>query len=142
MNDTTSSEHATEPSVVDSLVRVIEAGQRLLVDRLDLARFDLGKIVTRSLRGAAFIAGGAVLLTGACFALIGGAIMWLHQSMDLSLAASCLIVAAATAVVGAVIIFTGIRRTQPEREELDTAGALVGSLHGPASVAGDGGRRP
>jgi len=129
-----------EPSLVESVVHVVEAGQRLLVDRLDLARFDLGQVVSRTMRGVAFVAAGAVLLTGACFALMGGAVMWLHQGLDLSLAASCLIVGAVAGGFGAGVVVLGVRRTQFAGAERGTAGAVVGSLQGPSSVAGDGGR--
>ena len=143
MNDSapSPSERGSEPSLVDSLIRVVEAGQRLLLDRLDLARFDLSQLVNRTMRGVAFIAGGAVLLIGACFALLGGAVMWLHQSMYLSLAASCLIVAAVAAGLGGGVMIAGVRRTRPDSADLGTAAALVGSLHGPPRVAGNGGQR-
>jgi len=139
MIETAATPPEREPSLVESVVHVVEAGQRLLLDRLDLARFDLGQLVNRTMRGVAFIAAGAVLLTGACFALMGGAVMWLHQGLYLSLAASCVIVAAVAGGLGAGVVVVGVRRTQPAGEELGTAGALVGSLRGPPSVAGDGG---
>jgi len=143
MNDSasTQSESGSEPSLVDSVIRVVEAGQRLLLDRLDLARFDLSRLVNRTMRGVAFIAGGAVLLIGACFALLGGAVMWLHQSLYLSLAASCVIVAAVAGGVGGGVIFAGVRRTRPETGDLGTAGALIEPLHGPPRVAGNGGQQ-
>jgi hypothetical protein len=142
MIETVTTPPEREPSLVESVVRVIEAGQRLLLDRLDLARFDLGHLISRTMRGVVFIAAGAVLLTGACFALMGGSVMWLHQGLAFSLAASCLIVAAVAGAVGAGVVGLGIRRTQPADEELrGTAGALVGSVDGPSSVSanGDGG---
>jgi hypothetical protein len=140
MIETAATPPEREPSLVESVVHVIEAGQRLLLDRLDLARFDLGQLVNRTMRGVAFIAAGTVLLTGACFALMGGAVMWLHQGLDFSLAASCVIVAVVAGGVGASVVVVGMRRTQPIAEERGSAAALVGSLR-PPSVAGDGGGR-
>ncbi len=46
----------SEPSLVDSVVRVLEAGQRLVLDRVDLLRFDLSQLASRALGGAVLIA--------------------------------------------------------------------------------------
>ena len=100
----------SEPSLVDSVVHVLEAGQRVVLDRVDLLRFDLSQLATRTLGGAVLIAVGAFLLTGAWFTLVGAVVVWLHQYLSLS--ASLAVVAATTAGFGAGAIAMGIRRGQ------------------------------
>ena len=102
--------HTSEPSLLDSIVRLFEAGQRVILDRLDLAYFDLTQLAARTLRGAALIVIGAVLLSGAWFTLMGGVAVWLQQYM--SLAASLALVAVANAVAGGGAIVVGVRRAQ------------------------------
>ena len=105
----------SEPSLVDSVIRVLEAGQRLVLDRVDLVRFDLSQLAARTLGGAVLIGIGAFLLAGAWFISMGAVVVWLQQYLSLS--ASLAAVAAATAGVGAGAIANGIRRGQ-----IDTAG--------------------
>ena len=105
----------SEPSLVDSVIRVLEAGQRLVLDRVDLLRFDLSQLAARTLGGAVLIGVGAFLLAGAWFMSMGAVVVWLQQYLSLS--ASLAAVAAATAGVGAGAIAIGIRRGQ-----IDTAG--------------------
>ncbi len=99
---------ARDPSISDALVRVFEAGQRIVLDRVDLARFDLAQIATRTLRGAVLVAVGALLIAGAWFALITGAVLWLH--IYLTLPASILIVVGASAALGMAAVAAGIHR--------------------------------
>lgn len=100
----------SDPSLTDTIIRIFEAGQRVILDRLDLAYFDLSQLATRTLRGAALIAVGAVLLAGAWFTLLGGAVVWLQQ--HLSLPVSLGLVAASSAVLGAAAIAVGLRRAK------------------------------
>ena len=51
-----------ERSLTDSVIRIFESGQRVILDRLDLAYFDLSQLVVRTLHGAALIVVGSVLL--------------------------------------------------------------------------------
>lgn len=99
-----------EPSLVDSVVRVFEAGQSVVIDRVDLLRFDLRDLASRTLGGAALIAVGAFLLAGAWATLMAAVVVWLQQY--LSPFASLAAVAAATAGLGAGAIAVGVRRGQ------------------------------
>jgi len=96
----------TEPSLVDSVVQVLEAGQRVVLDRVDLLRFDLSQLAARTLGGAVLIGVGAFLLAGAWFISMGAVVVWLQQYLSLS--ASLAAVAAATAGVGAGAIRRGL----------------------------------
>src|SRR5262245_49879117 len=95
----------SEPSIFDSIVRTFEAGQRVVLDRIELAYFDLKQLATQTLRGALLIAIGAMLLSGAWFALMVGVVAWLQQY--LTLPASVLLVAGLTAVGGAMSLMLG-----------------------------------
>jgi hypothetical protein len=117
---------APEPSLVESVLRVVEAGHRLVLDRIDLARFDLGQLAARTLRGTVLIAAGAFLLSGAWFALMAGAIVWLHQF--LSLAVSLVIVAVITAALGAGAIATGLQRGLRPTPDSDGPAERVASV--------------
>jgi hypothetical protein len=103
----------SEPSLVDSVVHVLEAGQRVVLDRVDLLRFDLSQLATRTLGGAVLIAVGAFLLAGAWFILMGAVVVSLQQYLSLS--ASLAAVAATTAGFGAGAIAIGIRRGQIDK---------------------------
>ena len=101
--------HSTEePHIVDAALRVFEAGQRVVLDRVDLARLDLAQIAARTVRGAALIVLGAVLVAGAWFALMAGLVVWLLAY--LALGASLALVGGISAAVGAAVISLGVQR--------------------------------
>lgn len=125
-----------EPSLADSLVRIFEAGQRVVLDRLDLAYFDLSQLAVRTLHGAGLIAVGSVLLTGAWLTLIAGVVVWLQPYM--TLAASLIIVAAVNAALGAVAIAIGLRRAQTAAAA--KLGDMVEDLRGRSNGAAAGER--
>ena len=99
---------SSEPELVDSVVRALEAGQRVVLDRVDLLRFDLRQLASRTLSGALLIVTGAFLLAAAWVTGMAAAVVWLQQY--LSLCASLAAVAAATAGVGAGAIAIGLQR--------------------------------
>lgn len=99
---------AHEPSLIDAVLRVIEASQRLVLDRVDLARLDVARLASYALRGAVFVAVGAVLIAGAWFATLGFIVLALEPY--LSPTTSLLVIAFATFVAGAASVATGIRR--------------------------------
>lgn len=98
----------SEPRLVDSVVRALEAGQRVVLDRVDLLRFDLRQQAGRTLSGALLVAVGAFLVAAAWVAGMGAVVVWLQQYLVLY--ASLAVVAAATAVVGAAAMAIGMRR--------------------------------
>jgi hypothetical protein len=103
---------APEPSLSDSLIRVLEVGQRVLLDRIDLARFDVSQAARRLLSGVALLAIGAMLLTGGWFMLMGGVVSWLQ--LRLSLPVSLVLAAVLTAALGAGALAVGVRRMHTE----------------------------
>jgi Putative Actinobacterial Holin-X, holin superfamily III len=105
-----------EPSFVDAVLRVIEAGQRLVLDRIDLARLDVARLASRAVRGTALVAIGAVLIVGGWFATLALAVLCLRPY--LSPTASLAILAAATIVAGGASMAIGLRRARVEQLEV------------------------
>lgn len=97
----------SEPSVGDALIHLFESGQRLVLDRIDLARFDLRELAGRTVRDAALAVTGGVLLAGAWFLAMASAVVWLRQYLPLAL--SLAMVAGASAVLGAGAIALALR---------------------------------
>jgi len=127
-----------EPSLVESIIRLIEAGHRLVLDRIDLIRYDLGQLASRTLRGAALIAIGVVLVAGAWCALMTGVVLWL--SPFLTLPGSVLVVSLFTSAAGAGMVAAGIRRAQYAGKELvaeAVSDALGKSVAAPPRGSGD-----
>jgi hypothetical protein len=100
----------TEPGISDSIIRLFEAGQRVVLDRVDLARFDLAQLAATSLRAAAFVGVGAVVLSGAWFAVLAAAVIWAapYVSLPAALAGAGL----ASLVAGALLIAAGVKRAR------------------------------
>jgi len=119
-----------EPSLLESLVRVLEAGQRIVLDRIDLARFDVSQVARRMLRAAGLLAIGAILLAGGWFTLMAGGVCWLQQY--LSLPVSLVLAATLTAGLGAAALAVGVRRMRDE-------GAGAGGVVDAAAEAARGG---
>ncbi len=97
----------SEPSVGDALMHLFESGQRLVLDRIDLARFDLRELAGRTVRDTALAVTGGVLLAGAWFLAMAAAVVWLRQY--LSLALSLAVVAGASATLGAGAVALALR---------------------------------
>jgi hypothetical protein len=114
-----------EPSISDALARLIEAGQRVVSDRLDLIRLDLAHAALIGLRGVALIAAGAVLLGGAWIALLNGVALWLGNYTSLPIA--FLSVTAVSAVSGTLAVAMGMRKVRARAlERVMNLGALTG----------------
>jgi len=127
---------APEPSLTESVVRVVEAGHRLVLDRIDLARFDLAQLAARILRGTALIAAGTFLLAGSWFAVMGGAVVWLDPYLPL--AASLFIVGLGTAALGAGAVAVGVLRARSADTDARPAAAIGTPHDATARITGDG----
>lgn len=103
----------SESSVIDAVVRIVDAGQRLVLARLDLLRLDVNDLANRSLRSAVLVAVGAFLLAAAWCALMGAAAAWLRGYLPLPL--SLAVVAMVTAGVGMAAILVGVAPHRRDR---------------------------
>lgn len=98
------------PGIADTAFRVVEAGQRVLLDRLDLARLDLARLISLGARAAAAVAIATMLLSGAWFTVMAAVAMRLQNEMALSLPASLVVVGALSALAGIGTIAVCLRR--------------------------------
>ena len=74
-----SREKADEPSVSSAIEHVIDASERIIVDRIELMRLDTHETVSRTLRGASLLALGGVLLCGGWFAAMAIVVVALEE---------------------------------------------------------------
>ena len=102
-----------EPSVLSSVGRAIEAGQRLIVDRVDLAKLDVLRALSNTFRGTALLLGGGLLLAIGWTALSAAATIVLHDR-GLGWAASACATGVANVLVGALLAGIGVRAAQGE----------------------------
>ena len=113
-----------EPSLVEAIGRVVDAGQRVLVDRFDLARMDVQRIASRGLRSVAWLVVGAFAVSAGWLAFSAAAVVVLRAYLVLP--ASLAIVGVINVAAGGLLIAHGAQRA---REALDV-GALNGSGEG------------
>ena len=102
-----------EPSVLSSVGRAIEAGQRLIVDRVDLAKLDVLRALSNTFRGTALLLGGGLLLAIGWTALSAAATIMLHDR-GFGWAASACATGVANVLVGALLAGIGVRAAQGE----------------------------
>ena len=103
----------TEPPLVDSVLRAVEAAQQLVLDRIDLVRFDLQQFAQRTMRGVMLVALGVFLLACAWLTLMAATAAWLRGFLPLP--TSLAVVAAFTAGLAVTAIGVGIRYARGER---------------------------
>jgi hypothetical protein len=101
--------HPEPPGLADTAFRVVEAGQRVLLDRLDLARLDLERFAALAVRSGVAVAASTVLLSGAWFAIMAAAALYLQAALELSLPVTLCIVAALSAAGGVIIVSSALK---------------------------------
>jgi uncharacterized membrane protein len=109
-----------EPAFIDAVLRVFEAGQRLILDRIDLARLEVARLSAHALSGAALVTVGAILIAGAWFATLAVVVLWLRP--HLSPVASLAILATVTAIAGSAVTTVGLRRARTLERDVADAG--------------------
>jgi uncharacterized membrane protein YqjE len=97
-----------QPSVVGSVERMFDAGQRLLIERIDLARLEAQDAIGRALWTALFVIAGATLAFTGWLALMAVMVLALRDYAGLPTAMSILIVGAAHAILGGALVIYGI----------------------------------
>ena len=98
------------PGLADTAFRVAEAGQRVLLDRLDLARLDAGRLLSLGARTLVSVAAGTVLLSGAWCAILIAVALTLQINLALSLPLSLTLAALGSAAAGMAVLSVGLRR--------------------------------
>jgi hypothetical protein len=101
------------------LGRAIEAGQRLVADRMDLARLDIAQVLNRVSRSALFVAAGAFL---ACVGWVGLMVAaGLFGTYYVSAAVSAGLVGVFNVAIGGALIGIGMQRARYETTREQTA---------------------
>jgi len=105
---------AQERSVVDTVHRVFEAGQHLVLDRLELLCLDVTQTASRTVRGIVLTGAGVALLSGALVMLLAVCVTLLDRVM--SLPAAIMLVGGVVAALGAIALMIGMQRTRLDAE--------------------------
>ena len=98
------------PGLADTAFRVVEAGQRVLLDRLDLARLDVVRLLSLGVRTLVMVAVGTVLLSGAWCALLVAIALRIQTGWELTLPLSLTLVALGSAGAGLAAVAISLRR--------------------------------
>jgi VIT1/CCC1 family predicted Fe2+/Mn2+ transporter len=85
----------------------------LLHNEVQLAQAEVSNKVSEAARGAAFLAGAAVLAVPALTLLLAALALWINQG-GISLAASVLLAAGIGAIVGVVLGLVGLSKLKPD----------------------------
>ena len=102
-----------EPSVLSAFGRALDAGQRIIVDRVDLAKLDVLHAISDTFRGTALLVCGGVLVAIGWAALSAAAIVGLH-SLGLVWAASACVVGVSNLVLGGLLVAVGVLAARGE----------------------------
>ncbi|MBI2897273.1 MAG: phage holin family protein [Deltaproteobacteria bacterium] len=106
-------------SMWSALVRVIDAGQKLLGDRIDLGRLEVQDALSRTLGQLGVLLGGIMLVICGWVGLTVALALWLREAR-VPLPASLLGAGLVTAAIGAFLIRAVTRPDQTSgREERD-----------------------
>lgn len=116
-----------EGSVVGTLPRVVEAGQHLVLDRLELMQFDMTQAASRALLASLLTAAGFLLLLEALG--IGAAAVVTLLGRVMPLPAAIMLVGGVGSGLGAIAVMIGMRRTRLE-PELRMTGHSINGSHG------------
>lgn len=118
---------AQERSVVDTVHRVFEAGQHLVLDRLELLCLDVTQTASRTVRGGLLTGAGVLLLAGALAMSLAVCVTLLDRVM--SLPAAIMLVGGVVAALGAIAVMIGMQRTRID-VELSTTHHSIADGHG------------
>lgn len=110
---TSVSDSTQEPSVLSAVGRAIEAGQRIIVDRVDLAKLDVLSAIADTFRGTALLVFGGLLVGIGWMALSAAAIVLLH-GFTFSWAASACLVGGVNLLLGGSLIAVGMHAARGE----------------------------
>ena len=98
------------PSVGSALEHVVDAGQRMIADRIDLVRLELTALAVRSLRGVVLMSAGAALGGVAWLGLMTVAVLLLERVWPLT--ASLAAVVVFNLALGGILVAVGVHATR------------------------------
>jgi hypothetical protein len=103
-----SHEHVEQPSATDAVERVLEAGQRLVTERIELAKLDVQEAVGEKVSQAVAVVVPGLFAFGGWWVLMAGLVALLN--MFLVLPASLAIVGGAHVAIGGGVAFAALKR--------------------------------
>jgi hypothetical protein len=121
-----------EPSATDAVERVIDAGQRLVTERIELAKLDVQDAVTEKVSQTTKVVVPALFAFGGWWILMAGVVVFLNAY--LVLAASLGIVGGAHVLLGGAMAARALQRGR--------RGSHNGDAAHPANAARNGGSHP
>ncbi len=99
-----------EPSIVSALGRAMEAGQRLVIDRIELARLDALEMIDRTQRAGLLIILGAMMAMAGWIGIGTAAVVLLHDYFTLPVSAA--VVGLVSLVIGGSLAAVGIQNAR------------------------------
>ena len=118
-------DHAEQPSATDAVERVLEAGQRLVTERIELAKLDVQEAVGEEVSRAVAVVVPGLFAFGGWWILMAGLVAFLN--IYLVLPASLAVVGGAHVALGGGIALGALKRGRRGRN---------GTHHGATHVAG------
>jgi hypothetical protein len=103
-----------QPSLATAVSRIVDAGQRLVMDRIDLARLDILDVIERAERGAALIIAGALFATVGWLGAMTAVVVALQPYFSLSGAAA--LIGGANLLIGGGLVLLGMQRLRGEED--------------------------
>jgi hypothetical protein len=113
-----------EPSTTDAVERVIDAGQRLVSERLELAKLEVQEAVTEKVSQGAVVAIASAFAFGGWWIAVAGLVAYLNDFLVLP--ASLAVVGGAHLLLGGTLAATALKRG---RRAATQASARHGAQH-------------
>lgn len=113
MNHQARSGEPQEQSVAAAFGRIVEASEKVILDRVDLLRLEAETMLSNTVWSGVFGFLGAGLFLLSWLALMSAIVLWLNRTM--SAAASVAIVGVGNALLGAAVMLVGVRPRGEER---------------------------
>jgi hypothetical protein len=114
-------EYGEQPSATDAVERVLEAGQRLVTERIELAKLDVQDAVGEKVSQAVAVVVPGLFAFGGWWILMASLIAFLN--IYLVLPASLAIVGGAHLLIGGGVAFSAVKRSRRGRNGAHHNGA-------------------
>jgi hypothetical protein len=114
-------DHAEQPSATDAVERVLEAGQRLIIERIELAKLDVQEAVTEKVSQTVLVVVPGLFAFGGWWILMAGIVAFLNTFLVLP--ASLAIVGGAHVAIGGGVALSALKRGQGGRSGTHDGGS-------------------
>ena len=114
-------DHAEQPSATDAVERLLEAGQRLITERIELAKLDVQEAVTEKVSQTVLIVVPGLFAFGGWWILMAGLVAFLN--MFVVLPASLAIVGGAHVAIGGGVALSAMKRGHRGRNGTHNGGS-------------------